>query len=93
MLQKVFAKMEGLEIVWKGTTKKKDGKEVPACQAMVKSPQGHVQTMYLGGNGVVTPLKLGDVIDAEVAIRAYGNALYLDLISTKPHFIAKGAGK
>ena len=80
MADKIYAKMEDLEVTWTGLQKTKTGKEFDTCQVMSKSPDGRVAVIYLGGKEA-GKLRVGDKIDAQVAVRAFGERLFCDLMS------------
>lgn len=82
-LNKIYAKMENLQVSWKGE-KEKNGKIRKSIQVVTKSPDGVVNSFFMSGNGSLDGIMPGDVLAlANVSIRSYKDNLYIDLVSSE----------
>jgi hypothetical protein len=92
-MQKMFCKLEKVEIVWTGDKTGKDGKISPICQGETAAAGSGRKTLYdFGGVAEqVKSLKVGECVSLEVAVRAYNDALFLDIMKVEKGQVRKAA--
>lgn len=89
MLSQLFVTKKDVRIEWMGLTKAdKNGKQKFSIQVATKTPEGHTVTFYGAQDKDFNPaVKVGDVINLDMKVRAYKDGLYCDIVG---HEIVNG---
>jgi hypothetical protein len=95
MLNQLYVKKEKLQVEWIGINQPKpeakDKRPSHSVQFLTKTPEGHTLTFYAGQKEAFSPeMKIGDVVNAEMKVRAYKDGLYCDLV--KHEIVNNGNG-
>jgi hypothetical protein len=101
MLNQMNANVKDLKVEWIGTTKPqliKEGPKAgsytevkPSIQFSSKNIEGQTITFYANSKEPFPgSLKVGDVVDTEMKLRAYKDGLYCDIIKINTNGNGKG---
>lgn len=101
MINQISASVIGLKVEWIGMTKPKLIKEgpntgkysevTPSIQLSRKNEEGRIETFYANSKEPFPQtLKVNDVVDMEMRIRAYKDGLYCDVIKINQNGNGKG---
>lgn len=105
-MEKLFLRLNGVEITWRGVTERKDRKTgdiIKRDEAQGKTVQGMGAKPFnydFGGvPDVLKGLVVGEKVDLDVAIKPYNDAIYVDILRVSrgggdvPGHVGAGKGK